>query len=386
MKAKYFFFIAAAVITAVSGCAQAPDSVKDRNNSKSGSSENQTAQTEAKAKCSAEEIWDGVDAAYAAGYTKFTLPEKDTLLREIPEGVYNAELANILEDDEDWFSERLIRFEDAMGLEVENEPVYYPDYGCYIHEDEKHIVVLEFFGRGAINWEDESFGILDQEYLTDSYILNRNTEITDDNLLQAVKIAEEYSTKAYSALENELESKPCDAQVYNIDGENYYSIDSQNYYKGIGIDNITCRYGGARSDPDKNGNINLFGHMSNNVSIHSGMKPQSYNVSFCFKKVKEEKIDEIISFKGACDILEQELSDSLKTALVFDDVKLWYEAIGEEIITSEQNIESINPIVTLTPKWYFIIDDVVDNWHCAYCVTVDCQSGEIETILRPSGV
>lgn len=366
-------------------CADIPDNVKDRNNNKSERNKEQavqSVQTEANARCSPEDIWDGVDAAYAANYIKFTLPEKDTLLQEIPDGVYNAKLSYVLENDRDRFKERLTKFEEAMGAEVSGEPEYIPNDGAYLHTDENFYIILGQTGSGSISWEENS-EILLPEYLTGAYVLNRNTKIDDENVLRAAQAAEEYSAKAYDALGIELESKPCDAHVYNIDGKNYYWIDSQNYYKGVGIENLCCQYSDLTAT-DENGRSDIYYCMSNNTQLRSDMSPISYSVSYGFKKIKEEKLDDIISFKGACDILEQELSDNIITELVFDDVKLWYEPRGESI-NFEKDINEIDKTVTLTPKWYFIIDNIDAPKHYIYYVTVDCQSGEIQVMLKPNG-
>ncbi|MEO3155932.1 hypothetical protein ABHC51_11215 [Ruminococcus bicirculans (ex Wegman et al. 2014)] len=90
---------------------------------------------------------------------------------------------------------------------------------------------------------------------------------------------------------------------------------------------------------------------------------------------KAEKIDKMLSFKGACDLLEENLAD--KIDIQFDDVKLMYEPRGEstEVGESADNI-------CCTPKWYFIIDDKQPTGlHAINYVTVDCVTGEIYVLI-----
>lgn len=103
--------------------------------------------------------------------------------------------------------------------------------------------------------------------------------------------------------------------------------------------------------------------------------PEYYIGCNAFKVAKAEKIDKMLSFKGACDLLEENLAD--KIDIQFDDVKLMYEPRGEstEVGESADNI-------CCTPKWFFIIDDKQPTGlHAINYVTVDCVTGEIYVLI-----
>ena len=97
--------------------------------------------------------------------------------------------------------------------------------------------------------------------------------------------------------------------------------------------------------------------------------------------LKDEPIDKIISFKGACDILEEELASNV--SMEFDDVKLWYEPRGTILdATSEDGFDG-SKTTRCTPKWFFISDNDDDSnlHHAINYVTVDCVTGEIEVFF-----
>ena len=85
----------------------------------------------------------------------------------------------------------------------------------------------------------------------------------------------------------------------------------------------------------------------------------------------------MISFKGACDLLEENLAD--KIDIQFDDIVLMYEPRGTSVDMDELN-EAEN--IICTPKWYFIIDDKQPTGlHAINYVTVDCVTGEIYVLI-----
>ena len=100
-----------------------------------------------------------------------------------------------------------------------------------------------------------------------------------------------------------------------------------------------------------------------------------------YTPVKEEPIEKIISFKGACDILEEELASNV--SMEFDDVKLWYEPRGTILdATTEDGLDG-SKTTRCTPKWFFISDNEEDSGlhHAINYVTVDCVTGEIEVFF-----
>jgi hypothetical protein len=125
------------------------------------------------------------------------------------------------------------------------------------------------------------------------------------------------------------------------------------------------------------GNTLMSAAMQTYIDFDSDFNPEYYIGCDAFKIEKAESVDKMISFKGACDILEEQLADNI--SLEFDDVELMYEPRGTETGSGE-SAAATN--IVCTPKWYFIIDDKQPNGlHAINYVTVDCITGEIYVLI-----
>lgn len=174
-------------------------------------------------------------------------------------------------------------------------------------------------------------------------------------------------------LGEELDNVVSDGYIITTDSGVGYEIEIQKAYKGIGIQNVFST--NADDTLFVKGNALMTYSMQTYTDLDANFDPEYYIGCNAFKVAKAEKIDKMLSFKGACDLLEENLAD--KIDIQFDDVKLMYEPRGEstEVGESADNI-------CCTPKWYFIIDDKQPTGlHAINYVTVDCVTGEIYVLI-----
>lgn len=357
MKKSCIMAVLSAVLLLTS-CVKTPDSVKSNNHKTQDNSEI--------VKCSPKDAWNEIDEAYSTDYKKFKLPDKKALSAVKYDEIYNAQITYINGDDK-WLEEHLPKFEKAIGITVSGDPV--PRGQGIDHSDDKYSVYLSSKGIGNVYCS-----AVEQSENTGSpkkYYLNQVQNLSEEKLNKLVKQAGELSEKADTALESDVKYVPC--YVYSYDkGET--SVYSQATYKGVGINCVNMHISDDDYESDANGRTVLASQMMNFVRF-IGDDMQGFYGQIEYKTVKDEKIDNIISFKTACDILEKELSANAK--FEFDDVELWYEPRGQ-VLVSGDNEQDKN--IYLTPKWYFIMNDNTDYSYAAYYVTVDCVSGEIHVL------
>ena len=170
---------------------------------------------------------------------------------------------------------------------------------------------------------------------------------------------------------------PQDLYIKSYNGEKFYELSLQPTYKGVGLQCITPTY--------SNGDIfegnNALMTMSFDIRFLYDSTLMLYSFVSCnnYIPVKDEPIDKIISFKGACDILEEELASNV--SMEFDDVKLWYEPRGTILDATTENGFDGTKTIKCTPKWFFVMDEEDGGWHGISYITVDCSTGEVEVVV-----
>lgn len=206
------------------------------------------------------------------------------------------------------------------------------------------------------------------------FYLDRPTyENADSGLLSAADKAKTLADTFSDVLGEELDNVVSDGYIITTDSGVGYEIEIQKAYKGIGIQNVFST--NADDTLFVKGNALMTYSMQTYTDLDANFGPEYYIGCNALKVAKTEKIDKMLSFKGACDLLEENLAD--KIDIQFDDVKLMYEPRGEstEVGESADNIRC-------TPKWYFIIDDKQPTGlHAINYVTVDCVTGEIYVLI-----
>lgn len=314
---------------------------------------------------SAEHILDDFNDAFETKYTKFKLPKKSDVIIDQPEEVNKLELKYVNSNgDEKWMKNKekdlLKMFNDNNAMSAE--------------EKEKSYIETRVFSRPYYNYEPLLLNELEE---TKYEFLNRK-KITDfDGYIQnAVKKSVKISDEANKILEGELTNIPIDLTVYDNKGKSLYETCMQPCYKGIGImGNIPALYN--YSSADDNSDTLIAMAMRSRVIYDNDLRLYMVNNCNNFKVVKSESIDNIISFKSACNILESTLSEKIE--LDFNDVKLWYEPIGK--ILSSEDKEVTNHVVKCTPKWYFINDSTTDGMHMINYISVDCETGDVDVCM-----
>ncbi len=354
----------------LSACQNTPDNIKSNKHSANiDSSEVYVA---------SDHIYDSFDAAYETDYTKFKLPDKTAVSICDPEGVYEIELSYVNGNiDTDWMSSKIDEFQDALGFSIAGKIEKTDD--ITVLEDNANKIKIERYSRPYFCWEASESGVNTTNIEADNvqlFYLNRPTiEPVESDLSNAADKAKTLADKISGVLGDELDNTISDGYVLKSENDVGYEIEIQKSYKGIGIQNVISTY----SDESLfvKGDTLMSYSMQTYVDFDSSFDPQYYIGCDAFKIARSKKIDKMISFKGACDLLEENLAD--KIDIQFDDIVLMYEPRGTEVDMDELN-EAEN--IICTPKWYFIIDDKQPTGlHAINYVTVDCVTGEIYVLI-----
>lgn len=356
-------------------CAETPDSVKSNTHSLN-------TDTEA-SYVSPEQIYNGVDSAYETDYTKFKLPEKDCVNTEIPDGIYNLELSYANSDmDYDVMTSAVEKLNVALSMSIDGTVSVSDGFATLENGGEK--IKIEQYSRPYCCWQASETGINtanDNVSSTQLIYLNRTSKSSesgvDEGLKKAADSAKSMADNIGEILGDELDNTVTDGYIYS--GENGsdvgYEIEIGKSYKGVDIQNVISRYADDSAYADGKSLMSIA--MQTYVDFDSSMNPEYYVGCNAFKIAKAEPIEKVISFKGACDILEEQLADNV--SLEFDDVKLMYEPLGTLADSGESTVAEN---IVCTPKWYFIIDDnQSDGLHAIDYVTVNCVTGEICVIV-----
>lgn len=363
MKNTKLFITATLTALTLTSCVNTPDSIKSNKHSANTNS--------GEIYVEADHIYDSFDAAFETDYSKFKLPEKSDVSICKPNGVYDLELAYINADNDiDWLSEKVTELQSALEIDISGKVETAADIAEL--KDSHSKISITRYANPYCCWQASETGVS----MINSggadiqlFYLDRPTrDKADSDLLSAAEKAVSLANTFSQVLGEELDNSASDGYIIKTENGTGYELEIQKSYKGIGIQNLISKYSNATF---VKGNTLMSASMQTYVNFNSELEPEYYVGCNAFKVAKAEPIDEMISFKGACDLLEENLAD--KIDIQFDDVKLMYEPRGTELEMTDtpENI-------TCTPKWYFIIDDdQSDDMHTINYITVDCVSGEI---------
>ncbi len=355
----------------LSSCAQTPDSIQGNN---------YNTDLNLNDKVPVEHILDDFDEAFKTEYSKFKLPDKSSVIINQPEGVYDLELKYVNADkDTNWLKEKASQLAEVFN--VKNGSVkMIQDFRCSIENDKEKVSISQFsepyfcsiYAVENIDLDLMNISKIESLYRMKIDKLNEQyQEIIDKSFKMCKQI--------YSVIGEDIINNPMDLFIMNYNDEKYYEISMQPTYKGVGLQCISPIY--------SNGNIfegdNALMTMSLNVRFLYDSKMNVHLFIGCngYTPVKSEPIKNMISFKGACDILEEELASNV--SMEFDDVKLWYEPRGTILDATTEDGFDGSKTTKCTPKWYFISDNKEDKdvYYSFNYVTVDCVTGEIEVFF-----
>ena len=351
----------------LSSCSQTPDNIQGNNHNVDLNSENN--------KVSVEHILDDFDEAFETKYTKFSLPEKSQVIIYQPEEVCDLELKYVNADKSmDWLKEKVPEvakvFNVTKGNLTETKDIRYS-----IETDREKIRVSLFSEPNYdLNGDWDPNKIITDQI---KYLNRINSESYDNQYYLIIDKSVSTANEINIALDGVLVNIPQDLYIKNYNGEKFYELSLQPTYKGIGLQCITPTY--------SNGDIfegnNALMTMSFDIRFLYDSTLMLYSFVSCnnYTTVKDEPIDEMISFKGACDILEEELASNV--SMEFDDVKLWYEPRGTILDATTEDGFDGSKTTKCTPKWFFISDSADESDHTINYVTVDCVTGEIEVFF-----
>lgn len=362
MNKKLLILISFAFL--LTSCTRTPDSVKSNNHKTENVIEYKTVNT--------KDAWSDTDEAYKTEYKKFRLPDRSTFSHRDFDELYNAKITYVNnEDNSDWSKEHIKKFEDVFNIKISGEPEFVKN-NALNHFDDNYEVILGTFNSCSLVYK----GPFESEPFSIRYILNQNQKPDNKKIEKYIKESADLSEKSNKALEYETQNIPAFVMLY---GDKTAEIYSQTYYKDVGIECVIPHYTDKLYDENPDGIQNLASYMQNFTRYYDD-KLYGYYGSLGFKTVDAQKIDKIISFKSACDILEKELSANID--LKFDEVELWYQPTGKVMDTSKDNYGINDKNITLTPKWYFLINNQEDKmFYAAQYVTVDCVTGEIHVMI-----
>ena len=352
----------------LSSCSQTPDNIQGNNHNVDLNSENN--------KVSVEHILDDFDKAFETKYTKFSLPEKSQVIINQPEEVCDLELKYVNADKSmDWLKERVYKLADIFNVQNYGDLKNVGNVG-YVLENNKERVRADVFSEPYYCSNDAAF--IDEMNFVKIKHLDR---IKYDNIDEKYKMLIDQSVNCANKINDifggSFTDNPMDLYIRDHNGEKYYELSLQPTYKGVGLQCITPTY--SNGDIFEGNNALMTMGLDIRFLYDSDFNLDYYVSCDNYTPIKSDPIDKIISFKGACDILEEELASNV--SMEFDDVKLWYEPRGTILDATTEDGFDGSKTTKCTPKWFFISDSADESDHTINYVTVDCVTGEIEVFF-----
>ena len=349
----------------LTSCAQAHDSIQSNNHKTD--SDNKYSYV------SVEHILDDFDEAFETEYTKFKLPDKSSVIINQPEGVYDLELKYVnSEKSLEWLKEKVYKLTETFNVK---------SYGnlesigktAYILANENEQVRVDMFSEPYYYFSKDEISLNDMTLEKIEYVDRIKEENLNKKYNKIIDKSVDCANKINKEFGGALTNIPFDLYIRNYIGEEFYELSLQPVYKGVGIQCITPTYNNENIEND---NIIISDLFDMRLLYNTNLKLYLYVSCNNYTSSMSKPIDKIISFKGACDILEEELAPNV--SMEFDDVKLWYEPRSSIGV-----LEEANKNIKCTPKWFFISDNEEDSglYHAINYVTVDCVTGEIEVFF-----
>ena len=320
---------------------------------------NEGIETEQYVPCS--QILDDIDQAYNTNYTKFTLPDKSMLHITQPLGVYELELEAINRaDDKEWEKQKSLEikkvFEVPPGTSEDVIDACAVVSGAYYINENRIPNSLTSLNPSA-------------DYETDIVTVSPSSiPLFDEKAKETISKSENYAHKAKEVFDDNLDTKVYDVYVNNNGTQKSYGVEMQKSYKGVGLLHMHPLH--HTPDQLKENNhlhiLQTYSDFDDNADIVFYAAPPSY------KAIKTDELEKVLSFKGACDILENELAPN--SAYVFDDVVLMYEPYMDE---TKGDLANLNCYA----KWFFIMYSEQSGQHMIQYFSVDCKDGTVTAVL-----
>ena len=353
----------------LSSCSQTPDNIQGNNHNVDLNSENN--------KVSVEHILDDFDEAFETEYTKFKLPDKSSVIINQPEEVCNLELKYVNADkNTKWMKEKLTELANFFDIpnkaQIENVN---NENSRFIMETSDKSVDIILFSNPSYHLKYD-LNLTDLILKKSKYIDRMNSKDREEYktiIDKSVKLANEIN----NLMDGKLENNPTDLYIQDYNGQKFYELDLQQSYKGLAIQCISPKH--PKDGMLLGDNAIMAMSMYSHLLYDSNLNLYFFNGCNNYIPIKEEQIENIISFKSACGILETELAENM--TLEFDDVKLWYEPRGTILDAISEDGFDGTKTIKCTPKWFFVMDEEDGGWHGISYITVDCSTGEVEVVV-----
>ena len=338
----------------LSSCGEVPENAV----SSSGSVDTLNVGNTEKYTVSSGEAYSDVDAAYSAGYKKVGLPGRETLDTAGPDGVYELELETVNKScDEAWKAKKAEELASLFGTKEETSGM--------------KIKTAKYSAAYMIDSKIKADAVtpLQADEIKSCEITEidpKTLSALESPLKEAVKITEGYNEKAKAILGDELDSVVFEAVRYIGENASGCGVHIQKAYKNVPILPYTPLAPIESMLEEKNEVYPLNGYCFFNGDVRTVL----YHPDNSYKAVRADKLEKIISFKGACDILEENLGEAAHYD--FDKVALMYDPRVDT--TKGEDF----PNISCRPKWYFISFAEDFFSHGMYCFTVDCTDGTIQ--------
>ncbi len=358
----------------ISSCADTPDSIKSNTHSTSDSTHIEASD--------AQGVYSDIDLAYDSAYTKISLPDKESINVQSYDEIDSIELCYINSQlDQEYMTDVVDKLSASFGV-LENVQTQTDDYTA-LRDDEKSRVKIEAFSRPYVRVELEDSDIcnanngtvIKNELVFLDQLSDEEKDNVDAGVLEASNKALETAQAVGEIFGDQLEYQVSDAYILYGEDDVGYEIEIQKCYNGIAIQNLVSP--SASASPHSDGAVLMSASMQSYADIDSDGQLLYYIGCDSFTVESITEIEDVITFKGACDILESELSDNVHYD--FDSVQLMFEPYGYEVVDYSEAPKNI----TCTPKWYFIINKIEDEsgMHMINYITVDVKTGEINVVM-----
>ncbi len=366
---KRIISISLIVLCILTSCSKTPNNIQGNNHNVDLDSENN--------KVSVKHILDDFDEAFETKYTKFSLPEKSKVIINQPEEVYNLELKYVNADkNTKWMKEKLTELANFFDIpnkaQIENVN---NENSRFIMETSDKSVDIILFSNPSYHLKYD-LNLTDLILKKSKYIDRMNSKDREEYktiIDKSVKLANEIN----NLMDGKLENNPTDLYIQDYNGQKFYELDLQQSYKGLAIQCISPKH--PKDGMLLGDNAIMAMSMYSHLLYDSNLNLYFFNGCNNYIPIKEEQIENIISFKSACGILETELAENM--TLEFDDVKLWYEPRGTILDAISEDGFDGTKTIKCTPKWFFVMDEEDGGWHGISYITVDCSTGEVEVVV-----
>lgn len=180
--------------------------------------------------------------------------------------------------------------------------------------------------------------------------------------------AESYASRIKEITGEELDTYVYDVLKYKCENKTGYGVEMQKSYKGIGVLNMYPLHPTAEQLDDTHSLkvLQTYSDFNDDAEVVFYAAPPTYTTA------NVQAIDKVVSFKGACDILEEKLSDN--SHFQFDDVVLMYEPYTDQTKGDLADIECV-------PKWFFINYTKSGGENMIRYFSVNLKDGSVEAVM-----